>query len=145
VSDFSACRNLALDLALHVSASRKQMDLYAQVRDNVSNAFLASVKLPGKRRSCMSRAAKFGARAFWLADSKICFIAACANLATCMLDVKAGYCGVCYQSLPSAVVAKVSEECIEFCKRLGTHQLYVTSYLFGLHAHRPQQLLLDCK
>lgn len=123
--ELSACRNLALDLVLHVSASRKQMELSAQVRDNVSNAFLASVKLPGKCCSCMSRAAKFGAPFFMLANVRICFNAACANLATCMLDVKAGYLGVCYQSLLPAAVASSSEECAEFCSRLGTHQLYV--------------------
>ena len=121
------------------------MEMCAQVRDNVSSAFLASVKLPGECCSCMSRAAKFGARALWLADSMICFIAACANLATCMLDVKAGYCGLCYQSLPSAVVPRVLERCTEFCKQLGTDQLYIMSYSFGLHAHRPQQLLRDCR
>ncbi|KAL0044773.1 hypothetical protein WJX82_008874 [Trebouxia sp. C0006] len=65
------------------------MDMCAQVRDIVSNAFLASVKLP-----------------------------AYANLATCMLDVEAGYCGLCYQSLPSAVVPRVLERCTEFCKQL---------------------------
>ncbi|KAL0032881.1 hypothetical protein WJX77_004517 [Trebouxia sp. C0004] len=65
------------------------MEMYAQVRDNVSNAFLASVKLP-----------------------------VCANLYTCIVDVKAGFCGVCYQSLPSAGVTKVYEECTEFCKHL---------------------------
>ena len=144
-SEISTYRNLALDLVLHVSASQQQMEMCAQVRDNVSNAFLASVKLPGERCSCMSQAAKFGARTLWLADSRICCIAACASLATCMLDVKAGYCGLCYQSLPSAVVTKVLEECTEFCEQLGTDQLYVMSYLFGLHVHRPQQLLLDCQ
>ncbi|KAL0044772.1 hypothetical protein WJX82_008874 [Trebouxia sp. C0006] len=41
-----------------------------------------------------------------------------ANLATCMLDVEAGYCGLCYQSLPSAVVPRVLERCTEFCKQL---------------------------
>ncbi|DBB14829.1 TPA: hypothetical protein ACH3X3_004434 [Trebouxia sp. C0006] len=81
--------NLALDLVLHVSVSRKQMEMCAQVRDIVSNAFLASVKLP-----------------------------AYANLGTCMLDVEAAYCGLCYQSLPSAVVPRVLERCTEFCKQL---------------------------
>ncbi len=81
----------------------------------------------------------------WSARFVACCIAVCTNLATCMLDVKAGHCGVCYQSLPSAVVTKVLEECTEFCKHLGTDQLYVMSYISDLHAHRPQQLLMDCK
>ena len=96
--------------------------------DNGSNAFLASVKLPGKCCSCMSRAAKFGARDFLLANAWTCCIAACANLTTCMLDVKAGFCGVCYKSLPSAVVT-MSEERIEFCKYLVISCMWCHTHL----------------
>jgi len=137
-SDVSACRNLALDLVLQVSVSRKQTELSAQVRDNVSNAILASVKLPGKFCSCILRSAKAGAPGSLLANIniRICVIAAYANLDTCALDVKDGYCGICYQSLLPAVAKKASEECAEFCKHLGT-QGCMLHYLFGLHAHRP--------
>ncbi len=135
-SDVSACRNLALDIVLQVSVSRKQTEFSAQVRDNVSNALLASVKLPGKFCSCNPRSARFGARGSLLADFRTCFIAVCANLATCILDVKDGSCGICYQSLLPAAVKKSSEDFTEFCKHLGT-QGCLLHYLFGLHAHRP--------
>jgi len=134
--DVSTCRNLALDLVLQVSVSRKQTELSAQVRDNVSNVILASVKLPGKFCSCILRSAKFGAPGSLLANIRICVIAAYANLDTCTLDVKDGYCGICYQILLPAVAKKSSEECTEFCNHLGT-QGCMLHYLFGLHAHRP--------
>jgi len=134
--DVSTCRNLALDLVLQVSVSRKQTELSAQVRDNVSNVILASVKLPGKFCSCILRSAKFGAPGSLLANIRICVIAAYANLDTCTLDVKDGYCGICYQILLPAVANKSSEECTEFCNHLGT-QGCMLHYLFGLHAHRP--------
>lgn len=143
-SESSACRNLALDLVLQISASRKQTELSARVRDNVSNALLASVKLPGELCSCMPRAAEFGAPGSVHANIRMCSIAECVKLDTCMLDVKDGYCGICYQFFPPAVAKEVSEEYTQFCEQLGTHQLYV-AYLFGLRSHRPQQLLLGCK
>ncbi|KAL0043580.1 hypothetical protein WJX79_009050 [Trebouxia sp. C0005] len=62
--------SLSLDLVLQISASRKQSVLSAQVRDNVSNALLASVKLPE-----------------------------CVKLDTCKLDVKDGYCAISHSLL----------------------------------------------
>ncbi|KAL0045663.1 hypothetical protein WJX82_001000 [Trebouxia sp. C0006] len=98
--------NLALDIALRVSVSRKQTEFSAQVRDNVSNALLACVHLP-----------------------------VCANLATCILDVKDGYCGICYQFLIPAALKKSSEDFTEFCKhqeedfeRVDTVYVYTTPH-----------------
>jgi len=100
--------------------SRKQTEFSAQVRDNLSNVLLACVHIPGKFYSCNPRSARSGARGSLLADFGICFIAVCANLATCILDVKDGYCGICYQSLIPAALEKSSEDFTEFYKHQGT-------------------------
>ncbi|KAL0043377.1 hypothetical protein WJX79_003113 [Trebouxia sp. C0005] len=99
--------DLALDVVLRISVSRKQPELSAQVRDIVSKALLASVELP-----------------VW------------ANLDTCILDVTDGYFRICYRPLSPAAVKKSSEDFTDLCKHLETDFERVETVFVHTPPHR---------